>query len=88
MKKNGYQIDDYESEDIIYRLHKVDKDKVSYDDFQDIFSPVKISNEEINLDNFNKNDMRNNEESIKDNYDHLNNDYQSDSNYFPFFLFI
>ena len=28
MKKNGYQIDDYESEDIIYRLHKVDKDKV------------------------------------------------------------
>lgn len=46
MQKRGHELENYEIGDIIFRLCKLNKCNISYEDFQDIFKPIKVLEEE------------------------------------------
>lgn len=75
LKKNSQNnFSNLEANDIIFRLCKLDKMNISYEDFQDIFTPIKILNNENQAQDKNKYLDHNNENNNKtvNKYDQIN----------------
>jgi len=78
--ENAYSED--EIDDIIFRLHKMEQNEVSYEDFQELFTPIKIFRNETeiyhNQPNFELNmnsDLNQNESSIREHEAESNNNF-------------
>jgi len=55
LKKNDHKSTISEVNDIFFRLHKKDNFGISYDDFQDIFTPIKTIEEDYTIQELNQN---------------------------------
>lgn len=75
MKKYEAEYSEFEIKDIIFRLHKMEKEEISYEDFQEIFTPVKILKNEIPIND----DKPDNKYNVNNNHDlNLNQDQLKD----------
>ena len=73
MNKKEDAYSDNEINDLMFRLHKIENNKVSYEDFQEIFTPIKILRNESMINdekpNFDKNGNKNydvNQDNVRD----------------------
>lgn len=71
MNKNEGSYSDDQINDIIFRLHKLEKNNVSYEDFQEIFTPIKILRNESTI---------NNDRANSDSNDNKNSDLPANQN--------
>jgi len=75
LKRNSLNdFSNLEAHDIIFRLCKLDKLNISYEDFQDIFTPIKIlNNENYSQEKNNKIDYNNETNKKVNKYEQINN---------------
>jgi len=86
---NKRNFNENEIGDVLFRMYKMDKDYISFDDFQEIFTPIRVLE---NIEN-DENDENNNNEKEKEkenviinNGNDLRNSKNEKSNFFKFFM--
>ena len=87
LKNNEIFIIDNEVAQLMFRLDADNDDRISYEEFKEIFYPIEEDfvylpkNEAYNKYKYNYNENKYNKYEINKNYDYSNNNYENDNNY-------
>jgi Ca2+-binding EF-hand superfamily protein len=75
LRKNGYNISEDEAKEILFKLDTDGDEKISYDEFQEIFFPIKLgSSNSSNINSTNKNNEEKDNKKIENVQDYRNKD--------------
>ena len=83
---NKRNFNENEIGDVLFRMYKMDKDYISFDDFQEIFTPIRVLENIENDENNNNEKEKEKENVIINNGNDLRNSKNEKSNFFKFFM--